>query len=227
MEQLLQRFAAQEIFQELRNAERENRTADFSNKLLPEFSFSGREISTGINFKGSTIQGALHLDECIIKGDVNLEQALIYATLYLSKTEIQGEFFANQIRIRGVLNMVASTFKKNIYMKESSVKGFLGLNKVQIEGNLDISKSVIKDIVTKTGTIRGDVYLRDAKVGGSVIAGEIISEGLGNFEKTSIGQNLDLKNSKFKEVVILSGTIVEGEIEAQNLQCKSLIAHVA
>jgi len=227
MEQLLQRFTAQEIFQELRNAERENRTADFSNKLQPGFSFSGRTINTNISFRGSTIQGALHLDECVFKGDINLGQALIYATLYISKTEIQGEFIANQIRIREVLNMVASTFKKNVNISQSSIKGFLGLNKIQIEGNLDISKSVVRDIVTKTGTIRGDVYLREAKVGGSVIAEEIASDGLGNFEKTSIAQNLNLKNSKFKEVVILSGTIVEGEIEAQNLQCKSLIAHVA
>jgi cytoskeletal protein CcmA (bactofilin family) len=227
MEQLLQRYTEQEIFQELRNAERENRTANLSNKLLPQFSFSGKEINTGINLMGSTIQGPLHLDECIIKGDINLEQALIYSTLYISKSEIQGNFIANQIRIREVLNLVASTFKKNINMEGSSIKGFLGFNKVQIEENLNISKSIIKDIITKTGTIRGDVYLRDAKINGSVIAEEIISDGLGNFENSSIAKNLNLKNSKFKEAVILSGTIIEGEVETQGMICKNLIAHMA
>ncbi len=54
-----------------------------------------------------------------------------------------------------------------------------------------------------------------------------IADGLGNFENSLIARNLNLKNSKFKEAVILSGTIIEGEVETQGMICKNLIAHMA
>ena len=51
-------------------------------------------------------------------------------------------------------------------------------------------------------------------------------DGLGSLENTTIQQNLSLREAHFKEVVILTGTNIEGEVDAQDLQCKNLIAHL-
>ncbi|MEA3453000.1 MAG: hypothetical protein U9Q96_01525 [Patescibacteria group bacterium] len=226
MELPLKRFTIQEIMRELKQAEREKRTADFSNKLLPEFSFSNREINVSLNFQNSSIQGALYLDNCKINGDVNLENTLLYTTLYISKTKINGNFIAKKIKIREIINFVASSFNKGVDLQDATIKGFLGLNKVFVKENLDASRAIIKNIKTATGTIRGDVYLLKAKIEGSVIMEELSAEGLGNFEETAISKKLILKNSQFQGVVILSGTIIEGEVDAEGMQCENLIAHM-
>ena len=226
MEQPLERFTIQQIMRELKQAENEKRTADFSNKLLPEFSFSGKEINANLDFHNSSIQGALYFDNCKINGDLNLENALLYTTLYISKSNIKGNFIAKKTKIREIINLVASNFDKGIDLQEAKIRGFLGLNKVFIKEDMNVSRAEIKNIKTKVGTIRGDIYLRKAKVEGSVILEELSAEGLGDFEETTILKNLILKNAKFNGVVMLSGTVIEGEVNAEKMQCENLIAHM-
>ncbi len=226
MEEPLQRFTIQEMFRELREAERKKRTADFSNKLLPEFSFSGREINVNLNFKNSTIQGAAYFDDCQIRGSLNLENTLIYTTLYISKTKIQDDFIARRAKVREVVNLIASNFYKNINLEEINIRGFLGLNKVFIKENVSIKRGTTESFKTKTGTIRGDIYFQKAKIGGDVILENLFVDGLGNFEESNISGDLLLKNTQFQGIVTLSGTIVEGKIDAEGMQCENLIAHM-
>lgn len=226
MEQPLKRIGSEDIQKELRKAEFEGRTADFTYKLLPEFSFSNQEIGVSINFKGSTIQGAAYFDKCLFKGDVNLEDVLIYTSLYISNSEFKENFTARKIRVREVVNLVASDFKKNVIFDGASIKGYLGLNKTKVEENLSIKKVSIIDIKTKTGTIRGDFFLKEAHIKGSVFLEEITAEGLANLENSFIEGNLSFTNSQIKDNVLLTGTIVEGDVITQGLQSKNLIAHM-
>jgi len=226
MDQPLQRFTIQEMLKELREAEYENRTADFSNKLLPEFSFSDKEINASLDFKGSTIQGAVYFNNCKINGFFNLENALIYTTLYIANSKILGDFIAKKARIREVVNLIASNFRKNINFENINIKGFIGMDRIRTKGNINLSKAIVRDIVTKTGTIRGDIYLREAEIGGFVNLEGVYAEGLGSFENSTIVEDLKLRNAHFKEVVILTGTIIEGDVDAQDMQCKNLIAHM-
>ncbi|MBU3918822.1 hypothetical protein KKC63_02880 [Patescibacteria group bacterium] len=226
MEQPLQRLSADEIEKELRKAEKEQRPADFSYKLIPEFSFSNKEISINLNFKGSTIQGAAYFDNCKINGDLILEDVLIYATLYVANSLIKGNFLASGIRVREVVNLVATSFGKNVIFDNASIKGFLGLNKVKLEENLSAKNVSIINISTKTGTIRGDIFLKQAHIKGSVIFEEITAEGLANLEDSFIGEDLNLQNSQIKENVLLTGTIIEGDVLSTGLECKNLIAHM-
>ncbi len=226
MEHPLQRLSSEEVLTELRKAEQEKRPADFSYKLLPEFSFSNKEISTNLIFKGSTVQGAAYFDNCKINGDLILENALIYSTLYIANSLIKGNFLASGIRAREVVNLVASSFEKNIVFDNADIKGFLGLNKVKLEGNLSVKNVSIINIRTKTGIIRGDIFLKDANVKGSVILEEMTAEGLANLENSFIGEDLNLKNSRVKENVLLTGTIIEGNVLSAGLECKNLIAHM-
>jgi hypothetical protein len=226
MKQPLQRLSSEEMFKELKLAEREKREADFSYKLLPEFSFQEREIQTGLNFEGSTIQGAAYFDKCTIKGDLKLNNTLIYTTLYIANSTIQGEFEAKKAKIREVVNLIASNFKQNINLEEAEVKGFLGLNKINVTKNLNLKLITARDIKTHTGVIKGDIYLRGAKIEGSVILEEALFDGLGDFKETLIKGDLNLKNARFQEVLILTGTIIEGETDTKGMKCKNLIAHL-
>ncbi len=214
------------MLKELRSAEQEKRPADFSYKLLPEFSFSDKEINTNLNFSNSTVQGAAYFDNCKIGGDLILENALIYTTLYIANSQIKGNFLAKRLKVREVINLVATNFGKNVIFDEASIKGFLGLNKIKIEQNLKANNISVINIATKTGTISGDIFLKQAHIKGSVNLKEISAEGLANLEDSFIGEDLNLENSRVKENVLLSGTIIEGDVLSNGLECKNLIAHM-
>ena len=81
MDKPLERFTLDQLLREIKNAERENRPADLSYKLLPEFSFSEKEINTSLNFKGSTIQGAVYFDKCTINGNINFSNCLLFSEI--------------------------------------------------------------------------------------------------------------------------------------------------
>ena len=66
MDEPLQRLTFEDILFEIRQAEKEKREADLSNKLLPEFSLASRTINTTLNLENSTVQGAIYLNNCII-----------------------------------------------------------------------------------------------------------------------------------------------------------------
>jgi cytoskeletal protein CcmA (bactofilin family) len=227
MDKPLQRFSFEDMQKELRKAEREKRAADFTYKLMPEFSFSDKQINVGLNFQGSTIQGAIYVDKCVFEKQINLENVLVYTTLYISNSEFKEDFVAKKIRIREVANLVASKFYKNVIFDEASVKGFLGLNKAVIEEDLSIKNVSIIDINTKTGTITGDLFLKEAHIKGSVFLEELIVEGLVSLENSFIEGDLSFKDSRVKENVLLSGTIVEGDVITEELKSKNLIAHMA
>jgi len=226
MEEPLQRISVEDLLSELAKAEREKRPADFSYKLLPEFSFSDKNIGVELNFTGSTIQGAAYFDKCIFHDNLRLENVLIYTTLYIANSTIHGDFLASRIRVREVVNLVASDFKKNIIFDHAMVKGFLGLNKVKVEGNLSVRNVSLLDISTKTGMIRGDIFLKNAHISGSVFLENITAEGLGNLEDSFVEEDLSFQNSKIRENVLLTGTIVEGDVNSTGLECKNLIAHM-
>ncbi len=226
MNKPLERFTFDQLLREIKNAERENRPADLSYKLLPEFSFSEKEINTSLNFEGSTIQGAVYFDKCTVSGKINFSNCLIYTTLYFDNSQINGSLIVKNARIREVVNLISSKFKKNINFEGSKISGFLGLNKIWVGGNLNLKKVEVFDIDTPTGKIRGDIYLKKAKIVGSVVLKEAFFQGLGDFQETDIDGNFNLENAQFQEILILTGTSVEGETIAQGLKCKNLIAHL-
>lgn len=226
MDQPLERFNIQEMLRELRNAEITNRMADFRGKLLPEFSFSKKEINTSIDFSGSTIQGAAYFYDCKIKGKIIFENTLFYRTLYIADSRLKDDLILKTSTIRENINFNSSIFLENIILDESTVKGFLGMNKVKVKKDININYAIIKDIENKIGTIKGDLYIRNSEIDGSINAEGIYAEGLANFENSIIHQDLNLKKAIFNGIVILSGTVVEGGIETNEMKSEKLIAHM-
>ena len=225
MDEPLQRLTFEDILFEIRQAEKEKREADLSNKLLPEFSLASRTINTTLNLENSTVQGAIYLNNCIINGDIKLNNSLIYTTIYINESEINN-FIAKNIRIREVINFLASKIKGNIDMEKSQIKGFISFNRAEVGSDIILNEVIAKDIMTKSGNMKGDLYVRNTKVSGNIFLKDSLFDGLGSFESSSIGKDLDFSGSKFKEVVNLSGLTISGQVIAKTLECKNLIAHI-
>jgi hypothetical protein len=225
MDNPLQRLTFDEILFEIRQAEKEKREADLSNKLLPEFSLTGKTINVSLNLEGSTIQGAMYLNGCIINGDIKLNNSLIYTTVYINESEINN-FFGKKIKIREVLNFSTSKIKNNLDIDGGLIKGFIGLNRVEIGQDIIFNNIQVKDIMTKSGNMKGDLYIRNCKILGNVYIVGSFFDGLGNFEDSTIEKTLDLSNAKFLEVVDISRLTINGEALTKTLECKNLISHM-
>ncbi len=225
MDEALQRLTFEEILFEIRQAEKEKREADLSNKLLPEFSLTGRTINASLNLSGSTIQGAIYLNNCIINGDVILNNSLIYTTIYINESQINN-FFGKNMKVREVLNISGTKIINNVDLDGSLIKGFIGFNRIEVNQDIILSNIQVKDIMTKSGDIKGDLYIRNCKILGNVYIVGSTFDGLGNFEDSLIEKNLDLSNTKFQEVVDISRLIIDGETLIKTLECKNLISHM-
>ncbi|MCD5396127.1 MAG: hypothetical protein LR000_00380 [Candidatus Pacebacteria bacterium] len=226
MERPLQRWHVDDILNEIRSAEREKRPADLTYKLLPEFSFFDKTIEASLDFEGSTIQGAIYFHNCKIKGDLIFKNVLIYTTLYLDKNTIEGDFVGEGLKLREVFNCIASHFKKNLSLKNAQIRGFLGLNRIFVANDLILDGLIVKNLKSRTGIIKGDIYLENAKIMGNVLIRRAFFEGLGNFKNTEIRGNLNLSGTMFQEIVELSGTIIEGETLTKDFRCENLIAKI-
>ena len=80
--------------------------------------------------------------------------------------------------------------------------------------------------MTKSGDMKGDLYIRNCKILGNVYIVGSFFDGLGSFENSTIEKNLDLSNTKFLEVVDISRLAIDGETLTKTLGCKNLISHM-
>lgn len=188
-----------ELIDEIKKAELEERPADFSNKIISDFSLTLDRIKYGLNFENSKISGQLFLGETMITGDLNLKGAEINGSIYLGKTDIKGNLILENSKINGAINLVGAKIFGSIMATGMVAKGFVSLTKAEININANFEGSEIDNASYEDLTVRGDLFLDTAIIKGSLNLSKMKVDGFVDLDDAEIGGDLVLTGATSKK----------------------------
>ncbi|MDD5098305.1 MAG: hypothetical protein PHD31_01125 [Candidatus Pacebacteria bacterium] len=199
-----------EILEEIKRAEAEGRPADFSNKVISDFSISIERIKLGLNFENSKITGQLFLGEIIINGDLNLKNTEVNGSIYLGKSDIKGNLILENSKINGAINLVGAKVSGNVMARDRVVNGFVSLTKAEVNGNAVFEAVKIDNANYEDLTVRGDLFFDTAIIKGSLNLSKIIVDG-----------SVDLDDAEVEGDLVLTGAMSKkGEIDTTMAKIK-------
>lgn len=188
-----------EIINEIKQAEKENRPADFSNKTLSDFNVIIDKIKFGLNLENTKIMGPVFLGEVVIIGDLNLRGAVINGSIYLGKADIKENLIFENAQINGAINLVGAKIGGNINARGLITVGFLSMAKTEIFGDVILENAEIESANYDDMLVRGDAFFGTADVKGSLNLGKMKTEGTIDLEETNVGSNLVLTGTESKK----------------------------
>jgi hypothetical protein len=192
----------EEIDQEIKDAEAQNRMVDFSNVIITSFFILKDKIKHGITFENSEIKGQFFLGEITIDGDLILKNTKVNGSIYLARIKVNGDINLESLYSEGAINLVGAEIGKNVLAKKLKTKGFLSLAKTEIGGSIILDKARIQNTKAQFDgmTISGDLILENAKTMGNVVIEDAEIEGLLDLDGISVGQDLILAGTKYKKM---------------------------
>ncbi|MFA5431431.1 MAG: hypothetical protein WC319_00915 [Candidatus Paceibacterota bacterium] len=199
-----------EIIGEIKKAAKENRPADFSNKILADFNVIIDKIMFGLNLENAKILGPVFLGEIVVIGDLNLRNAVINGSLYLGKSDIKQNLILENAQINGAINLVGSKIGGDINARGLIAVGFLSLAKTEIFGDVILENAEIESAKYDDLMIRGDVFLGASNVKGSLNLGKMKTEGMIDLDETNVGSNLVLTGTQSQKGNIDTTTVKIG-----------------
>jgi uncharacterized protein YjbI with pentapeptide repeats len=199
-----------EIINEIKAANKENRPADFSNKILSDFNVIIDKISFGLNLENVKIMGPVFLGEVVIIGDLNLRGSVINGSIYLGKADIKNNLIFENAQINGAINLVGAKIGGNINARGLITVGFLSLTKTEIFGDVILENAEIESANYEDLMVRGDAFFDTANVKGSLNLGKMKTEGMIDLEETNVGNNLVLTGTESKKGAIDTTTMKIG-----------------
>lgn len=191
-----------EIINEIKDAEKQNRPANFSNQTLSDFNVIIDELKFGLNLENAKIMGPVFLGEVEINGNLNFKGAVINGSLYLGKADIKQNLILENAQINGAINLVGAKINGNIEAKGLITVGFLSLAKTEIAGDVILEGAEIESANYDDMLVRGDAFLGTANVKGSLNLGKMKTEGTIDLEETNVGNNLVLTGTESKKGAI-------------------------
>ncbi len=224
MEEFQQKVIFQrDVEKEIREAEFEERDANFSNKTIQELNLSDREIKCGLNFKNSVFLGSVYLSKTSINGNLILDGAVINNTLYLGEIKVSGDISGIKATIKNSLNIVKGQIENDLIFEKSNIQGFLSLNKTTIKGLLKLSRIKILNLETYSGIVSGDLFLQEAEIGKGVDLEWGYISGLADFQKMNLWGYFNLFNTKIVENMIMKESHIKGETILEGLEYERII----
>ncbi len=191
-------LSQQQIEEELRNAQKEGRPADFSKKNLSSFSIFNEILNTSIVFNDAKIEGQVFLGDVFVGGDLSFKNCLIKGSLYLANIKINGNLILENAKIEGAINLVGAQIQKDILGNNLENHGFLSLAKGKVKGNVFLENAKIKNVTYNNFTVKGDLIMDGSTIGESVNLKQINIDGLLDIDEIAVGKDLILEKAKFK-----------------------------
>ena len=188
-----------EIINELILAKKENRPANFSNKIISDFSMLTERISFGLNLENTKILGPVFLGDVVMFGDLNMKGAIVNGSLYLGKADIKKDLILENSQINGAISLVGAKIGGNIDARGLVTVGFLSLSNTKISGDVVLENAAIESAKYDDLMVRGDAFFGTAVVKGSLNLGKMKTEGKIDLEETEVGSNLVLTGAKSKK----------------------------
>lgn len=199
-----------DIINEIKQAERENRPADFSNKILSDFNITIDKIMYGLNLENTKILGPVFLGEVVVSGDINFKGAVINGSLYLGRSNIKQNLVLENAQINGTINLVGSTIGGNVNARGLITVGFLSLAKTEIMGDVILEGAEIESANYDDLMVRGDAFFGASNVKGSLNLGKMRTEGTIDLEEANVGSNLVLTGTQSNKGAIDTTTMKIG-----------------
>ena len=192
----LEALGQMEIINEIKQAEKESRPADFSNKVLSDFNVIIDKAMFGLNLENAKILGPVFLGEVVVMGDINFKGAVVNGSLYLGKSNIKENLILENAQINGAINLVGSKIGGSINARGLITVGFLSLAKTEILGDVILEDAEIESANYDDLMIRGDVFFGASNVKGNLNLGKMRTEGTIDLEETNVGSNLVLTGTQ-------------------------------
>jgi len=191
-------LSQQQTEEELRNAQRQERPADFSKKTLSSFSIFNEILNTSIIFDDAIIEGQVFLGDVIVGGDLSLKNCLIKGSLYLANIKINGNLILENAKIKGAINLVGAHIQKDILGNNLENHGFLSLAKGKVKGGIFLENAKIKNVSYDNFTVNGDLIMDGSSIEETVDLKKINIDGLLDIDEIAVGKDLILEKAKFK-----------------------------
>jgi hypothetical protein len=195
-------LTSEDIEQEIKRAEQEDRMIDFSGKTIGAFFILNDRIRHGINFENAEIRDQFFLGDILIEGDLILKNAKIFGSVYLAKIKVGGNLNIEGLRTNGAINLVGAEIGKSLLAERVKSKGFLSLAKTDVGGDIILDKARIENTKTKFAdmVVRGDLVLDGAKAVGSISIKDAQIDGLLDLDDIRIGGDLVTSGASFNGV---------------------------
>jgi cytoskeletal protein CcmA (bactofilin family) len=182
-----------DVNREISQAVAENREINFAGKKLRCLALAEKDIDRGINLENSTIFGNIFLANATVNGNVNLSGASIYGSLFLGQGTINGDLYLQKSTIGQSANMVGLKLSGSLNFAGAQIHGFVSLAKAVIKGNVDLQRIETRDYSNGDLTVKGDIYLKDARINGTFNMTGAKNDGVASLENAVIGKNLTEK----------------------------------
>jgi hypothetical protein len=189
----------QQIEEELINAEKAGRPANFSNKTLSSFSLFNEIINTSLIFDNSKIEGQVFLGDVYANGDISFKNCLIKGSLYLANIKLSGDLILENATIEGAINLVGAEIQKDILANNLQNQGFFSLAKAKIKGNLFLEKSKTKNAFYNDFAVKGDMIMEGSSIGETLNLRGASIDGMLDLDEIAIGKDLILEKTNFKK----------------------------
>jgi len=215
-------LSQKEIMRELTATEMSGKIPEFKNKIIEELNLSEMDIKFPLSFEGSKFLGPVYFNKSVFHSDVNFNFAVFTRILYLGEARMKGSLNCKGAIIREGANLVGAIIEKDLNFESAKIKGFLGLSEIKVLGNVNLKKILLQDLEDVTGTIKGDIIFRRAKVKNIDLEGGFLEGSLDLQEITIFGQ-LNLNNLKISETLFLKKGIIAGKIKIEGLRYKERV----
>jgi len=216
-------ISRKEIEEEIKAAEAEQRDATFPNKTIRDLNLSERNLKCGFDFKSSVFLGNIFFGRTKIEGGLVLDNSIVKGTLYLGEARIEKDFSASNVIVKNSFNMVKGFVGGEINLEGGHIQGFLSLSGAHVKGNVNFREINTVNLATSSGTIKGDLFLRQMTAEGFVdLKGSRIA-GLADLEKINVGKYLSLRDVKITEVLIMRESYIGDDSFFEGLECEKRI----
>jgi hypothetical protein len=191
-------LSQQQIEEELIDAEKTGKPANFSNKTISAFSLFNEVINTSLIFDDAKIEGQVFLGDVFVSGDLSFKNCLIKGSLYLANIKLNGNLILENAVIEGAVNLVGAEIQKDIMANKLQNQGFLSLAKAKVKGNIFLEGAKTKNVFYNSFTVKGDLIMEGSDVGETVNLKGANIEGLLDLDEIAVGRDLILEETNFK-----------------------------
>lgn len=191
-------LSQQQIEEEIFNAQKQGKPADFSKKNLSAFSLFNEKINTSVIFDEARIEGQIFLGDVYISGDLSFKNCLIKGSLYLANMKLDGNLILENAIIEGAVNLVGAQIQKDIMANNLQNQGFLSLAKANVKGSVFLEKVKTKRVLYNNFTVNGDLIMEGSKVGENLSLKDANIEGLLDLDEIAVGKDLILDKASYK-----------------------------
>jgi hypothetical protein len=124
---------------------------------------NGLDIPFSLILDRSIFRGRVNVRNFRTKGDLSLDNSVMYGSVLINRAEISGSVYATSAFIRGKMDISDSVVKGSVRLNHSVMVDLLNIENLSVEGDLDMTTSFVSHLEVLKDRIGGVLDLSQSQ----------------------------------------------------------------